>query len=228
MDLVNQIWSFLLNMIDLFLHLDIHLNNLVITFGPWVYLIAFLVVFCETGLVVTPLLPGDSLLFALGALAAIEGSPLQIGWLAVLLVVAPIMGDSTNYVIGRKVGPKVFSREDSWLLNKKYLEQTREFYVRYGGKTVILARFVPIVRTFAPFVAGIGRMPYRRFLTMSVCGSFLWVPPFLFAGYFMGNVPAVKTNFHIVIVAILVISVMPAVVEYLRARKRSGLTRSTP
>ena len=221
MEIFSQVWGFALYLIDLFLHLDTHLNALVLSLGPWLYLLVFLVVFCETGLVVTPFLPGDSLLFALGALAAIEGSPLNITLLGFLLFVAAVIGDATNYAIGRHLGPKVFSREDSWLLNKNHLAYTREFYERHGGKTIIMARFIPIVRTFAPFVAGIGEMTYSRFASYNVVGAFLWVPPFLLGGYFLGNVPAVKSNFHIIIVMIVILSVMPAVWEFLRARKKA-------
>jgi membrane-associated protein len=209
-----------LQAVDLFVHLDRHLNELAEALGPWLYLVLFLVVFCETGLVVTPILPGDSLLFAVGALAAIPESPLSLPGLAVLLIVAAILGDSVNYAIGYRVGPKVFSRENSWLLNKKHLVRAQQFYERYGGKTIILARFVPIVRTFAPFVAGIGRMNYRRFCLYNVAGGVVWVLGFLLLGYWFGNMPAVKENFSYVIVAILVVSVMPAVIEYVLARRR--------
>ena len=206
-------------LIDLFLHLDVHLLAAVDTLGPWIYALLFAIVFCETGLVVTPFLPGDSLLFAVGALAAAAGSDLSLPLIAVLLIVAAILGDAVNYAIGLRVGPRVFNREDSWWLNKQHLVRAQEFYVKYGGKTVFLARFIPIIRTFAPFVAGIGRMSYRRFAFFNVTGALTWVLSFLLAGYFFGNLPGVKRNFHYVILAIIVISVLPVVVEWVRARR---------
>ena len=212
--------------IDLFLHLDQHLNAWAETLGPWLYLVLFLVVFCETGLVVTPFLPGDSLLFATGALASLEGSPLQLPFLIVLLVAAAVLGDAANYSIGAYVGPAVFNSERSWLFNKQHLERTAQFYERHGGKTIFLARFVPIVRTFAPFVAGIGRMRYRDFAVFNVTGALTWVLSFLLAGYWFGQIPTVKRNFHIVIVAIVVISVLPIVTEYLRNRRARSSVRS--
>jgi membrane-associated protein len=209
----------LAQLIDVFLHLDAHLTEWAGVLGPWLYLVLFLIVFCETGLVVTPFLPGDSLLFAAGALCALDGSPLSVGPLAVLLVVAAISGDALNYAIGAYLGPAVFTSEHSRFLNRQHLIRTQQFYARHGGKTIFLARFVPIVRTFAPFVAGIGRMRYGYFATYNVTGAFAWVLSFLVAGYWFGQIPAVKRNFHIVIVAIVVISVMPMVFEYLRARR---------
>ena len=213
--------EFLLQFVDWFLHLDVHLNELVITMGPWLYLLLFAIVFCETGLVVTPFLPGDSLLFAVGALAALPTSPLQIVPLFFILIIAGVLGDATNYTIGKYLGPKVFSQEDSWLLRKDHLKKTQAFYERHGGKTIILARFMPIVRTFAPFVAGIGAMEYRRFAIFNVTGAVLWVGSFLVAGYFLGNIPAVQRNFHIIIVAIIIISVLPGLFEWLRSRRAS-------
>ena len=214
MDFIQQI-------IDIFFHLDTHLNVWAGLLGPWLYLVLFAILFCETGLVITPFLPGDSLLFAVGALASIEGSPLNLSLLAVLLTVAAVSGDAVNYSIGFKVGPKVFSREDSRLLNKEHLLRTQAFYNRYGGKTIFLARFIPIIRTFAPFVAGIGKMGYRRFSTFNVSGGVSWVLSFLLGGYYFGNVPVIKRNFHYVIVVIIVISVLPAVIEFVRSRHRS-------
>ncbi len=213
--------EFLLQLTDWFLHLDVHLNELVVVMGPWLYLLVFAIVFCETGLVVMPFLPGDSLLFALGAMAALPTSPLQIVPLFFLLLIAGILGDATNYHIGKYLGPKVFNREDSWLLRKDHLRKTQEFYERHGGKTIIIARFMPIIRTFAPFVAGIGTMEYRRFAIFNVTGALLWVGSFLVAGYFLGNIPAVQRNFHIIIVAIVIISIMPGVVEWLRIKQRA-------
>jgi membrane-associated protein len=207
-----------MNFLDIFLHLDKHLNDWATALGPWLYAVLFLIIFCETGLVVTPILPGDSLLFAAGALAAIEGSALNLPLITLLLCVAAVAGDAVNYTIGFRLGPKVFSRENSRLLNKKHLLRTQSFYEKHGGKTIIIARFVPIVRTFAPFVAGIGKMSYSRFAVFNVTGGIAWVTIFLLGGYFFGNLEPVKRNFHIVILAIIVISVMPMVIEYLRAR----------
>jgi len=209
----------LLQLLDVFLHLDAHLGEWASALGPWLYAVLFLIVFCETGLVVTPFLPGDSLLFAAGALCALDGSPLSLGVLAALLIVAAVTGDALNYAIGSYVGPAVFTSERSRLLNREHLVRTHRFYERHGGKTIFLARFVPIVRTFAPFVAGIGRMRYAYFAAYNVSGALAWVLSFLLAGYWFGQLPAVKRNFHVVIVAIIVISVMPVLVEYLRARR---------
>ena len=204
--------------IDLFLHLDRHLNDYAGHLGAWLYLILFLIVFCETGLVVTPILPGDSLLFAVGALAATDGSPLRLEILAVLLISAAVLGDAVNYFIGFWVGPRVFTSEQSWLFNKKHLIRTQLFYEKYGGKTIILARFIPIIRTFAPFVAGIGRMEYRRFFRFNVVGGAAWVLIFLLSGYWLGE--AVKGYFSIIIIAIVILSVLPAVIEYILTRRR--------
>ena len=209
----------LAQLLDVFLHLDAHLAEWAGVLGPWLYAVLFLIVFCETGLVVTPFLPGDSLLFAAGALAAVEGSPLHLPWISALLVVAAVAGDALNYAIGRWVGPAVFTSERSRLLNRQHLVRTQLFYARHGGKTIFLARFVPIVRTFAPFVAGIGRMRYAYFASYNVTGALVWVLSFLCAGYWFGQLPAVKRNFHVVIVAIIVISVLPVVFEWLRARR---------
>lgn len=203
--------------IDIVLHLDQHLAWLVSQYGVWTYSILFLIIFCETGLVVTPFLPGDSLLFALGALSATPDSLNPI-LLCVLLMIAAIIGDNLNYWIGRSIGPKIFSKENSLLFNKSYLIRTEHFYDRYGAKAVIIARFVPIVRTFAPFVAGIGRMKYAKFLAFSVIGGTLWICGLIAVGYFFGNIPFVKKNFGIVIVAIILISVLPAIIEFLRSR----------
>jgi membrane-associated protein len=209
-------------LIDYFLHLDKYLLQGAGQLGSWLYVALFLVIFCETGLVVTPFLPGDSLLFAVGALAAAEGSTLSLPLLAVLLLVAAIGGDAVNYAIGHVLGPKVFHREDSWWLHKKHLARAQAFYERYGGKAIFLSRFVPIVRTFAPFVAGIGRMSYRRFAAWNVLGGLVWVEAFLFAGFFFGNQPVIKRNFHYVIVAIIAISIIPIVVEFVRARRQAA------
>jgi len=208
------------NFIELFLHLDKHLNVIIQNYGLWTYLLLFVIIFCETGLVVTPLLPGDSLLFAAGTFAAL-GS-LKVEWLYVLLSVAAIGGDTVNYWIGHYVGPKVFYKEDVRFLNKKYLDRTHEFYEKHGGKTIILARFIPIIRTFAPFVAGIGKMTYGRFISYNVFGGLAWIAIFLFGGYYFGNIPVVKRNFTLVILAIIFISVLPAVIEFLNQRYRSA------
>ncbi|MCC6352931.1 MAG: DedA family protein [Verrucomicrobiae bacterium] len=203
--------------LDIIIHLDKHLAQITSDYGAWTYLIVFLVIFCETGLVVTPFLPGDSLLFAIGAIAAL-GS-LDLGLLAVLLIIAAVVGDSVNYQIGKALGPRVMNRPDSRWLRKEHLERTHAFFEKYGGKTIIIARFVPIVRTFAPFVAGVGAMTYRRFLLFNVIGGVVWVLGFLLAGYFFGNMPVVKKNFTLVILAIIAISLLPGVIEYWRARR---------
>jgi membrane-associated protein len=205
---------------DLFFNLDTKLAEWANVLGPWLYLILFVIVFCETGLVVTPFLPGDSLLFAVGALTAIEGSNLRLDVVIPLLVTAGVLGDAVNYQIGYRVGPKVFYREDSRWLNKKHLIRAQTFYEKYGGKTIIFARFVPIIRTFAPFVAGIGKMKYRRFFVFNAVGAVAWVIGFSVAGNVFGNIPAVKRNFQYVILAIIILSVIPALTElYLERRK---------
>lgn len=204
--------------IDLFIHLDRHLTSVLEQYGLWTYLILFIIIFCETGLVVTPFLPGDSLLFGVGALTA--GSALHIGWVFVLLGAAAILGDAANYWIGHIIGPKVFHRADSRFLRKEYLERTRRFYDKYGGKTIIFARFVPIIRTFAPFLAGIGRMRYGQFTGYNIVGGILWVGLFLFGGYLFGNIPAVKGNFTLVILGIIAVSLLPGIIEVARARAR--------
>ncbi len=203
--------------IDLFLHLDHHLTWVFENYGLWTYLILFLIIFCETGLVVTPFLPGDSLLFGVGALAA--GTSLNVGWLFVLLSIAAILGDAVNYWIGYKIGSKLLQRGDSRFLKKEYIDRTHRFYEKYGGKTIIFARFVPIIRTFAPFVAGIARMSYWQFAVYNVVGGLVWISSFLYAGYFFGNLPAVKENFTLVILGIIVVSILPGVIEVLRARR---------
>lgn len=212
--------DFIQQLLDIFFHLDRHLNAWTVTLGPWLYLILFAIIFAETGLVVTPFLPGDSLLFAVGALSAVEGSPINIWAVVVLLCVAGVLGDGVNYSIGRYLGPKVFHSESSRLLNKQHLIKAQGFYERYGGKTIVLARFMPIIRTFAPFVAGIGKMHYPRFAMFNVTGAIAWVCAFTLGGHFFGNLPSVKRNFHYVIVAIVIISILPAVIEFLRERRR--------
>jgi membrane-associated protein len=209
----------LLQFFDVLRHLDQHLAEWSQQLGGWLYLALFAIIFAETGLVVTPFLPGDSLLFAVGALCAVSDSAINIGTTLPLLLVAAVLGDAVNYAIGRTLGPKVFTGESSLLLNKKHLLRTQEFYERYGGKTIIIARFVPIVRTFAPFVAGIGQMRYRRFFLFNLIGALLWVGLLLPIGYAFGNLPVIKKNFSVVIFAIIGISVLPAVIELLRDRK---------
>ena len=208
--------------IDVFLHLDQHLNEWATALGPWLYAVLFLIVFCETGLVVTPFLPGDSLLFAVGALASLAGSPIELPQVALLLIVAAVLGDAVNYSIGAYLGPAVFSSERSRLWNKQHLVRTQLFYERHGGKTIFLARFVPIIRTFAPFVAGIGRMRYGYFASYNVTGAISWVLSFLLAGYFFGQIPAVKRNFQVVIPVIIVISLIPVVSELVKARRQAA------
>jgi membrane-associated protein len=205
-------------LIDLVIHLDVHLNELIRDHGAWIYLLLFVIVFCETGLVIAPFLPGDSLLFVAGALAA-SGS-LEVGWLIVLLSLAAIAGDSVNYWMGSYVGPRAFGGNIR-LLKKKYLYRTQEFYEKHGGKTIVIARFVPIIRTFAPFVAGVGAMRYGRFIVYNVTGGIAWVVFFTLIGYFFGKIPAVKNNFGYVILVIVVTSAIPVVAELVRGRLRS-------
>ena len=199
--------------IDILLHLDKHLDWVIRTYGIWTYAILFLIIFCETGLVITPFLPGDSLLFAAGTFVAL-GS-LDMGWLTILLSLSAIAGDTVNYWVGHAMGPKVFTRENSRLLNKEHLERTHRFYQRYGGKTIILARFIPIIRTFAPFVAGIGAMAYKRFIAFNVIGGIAWVFLFVLSGYYFGNISFVRNNFIFVILVIILISILPLVIELL-------------
>ncbi len=212
MDLIKQL-------IEMVLHLDKHLVALANDFGIWTYLILFMIIFCETGLVVTPFLPGDSLLFAIGALSA--GGGLNIMAIFTVLVIAAILGDTVNYHIGKYIGPKVFHRDDVRFLNKKHLIKTHEFYERHGGKTIIIARFLPIIRTFAPFVAGMGSMSYARFIVYNIVGGVLWVMLLVFAGYFFGNIPIVKKNFTLVIMAIIFISILPGIIAYWNERMSS-------
>jgi membrane-associated protein len=206
-------------LIDLFLHLDEHLNVIIQNYGVWTYGLLFLIIFLETGLVVTPFLPGDSLIFAAGTFAGL-GS-LNVVLLFFLLSAAAIIGDTVNYWIGHYVGPRAFNGEIRFL-KKEYLDRTHEFYERHGGKTIILARFIPIIRTFAPFVAGIGAMTYGHFIAYNVIGGILWVALFVFGGYFFGNLKFVQDNFSLVVLAIIFISVLPGVVEFLKERRRSA------
>ena len=198
-------------LIDLVLHLDKHLSTLSTSLGSWLYVILFAVVFCETGLIVTPFLPGDSLLFAVGALVALPEAGLSLPLMFVLLTVAAILGDAVNYRVGRMIGPKIFRSEKSLLLNKNHLLKAQRFYEKHGGKTIILARFIPIVRTFAPFVAGAGSMNYPHFLFYNITGAVLWIAIFVGGGFYFGNAPIVKEHFSIVILVIIFLSVLPAV-----------------
>lgn len=209
MELLGDLFSILL-------HLDEHLIRFADAYGGWIYLLLFLIIFCETGLVITPFLPGDSLLFVAGAIAA--SGAMEVWTLALLLIVAAFSGDNTNYWIGRFVGPKVFRGERSRFLNPVYLEKTQAFYERHGGKTIIFARFLPIVRTFAPFVAGIGRMLYPRFMSYSLIGSISWIGSLVAAGYFFGNVPIVKNNLTIFILLIIFISILPGIIAWIRRK----------
>jgi membrane-associated protein len=213
MELINFLIDFLLN-------LDKHLDLIIRNYGIWTYAIFFLIIFLETGLVVTPFLPGDSLLFAVGSFAAL-GS-LDLKWLMILLSLAAIVGDSVNYWIGHLAGPKVFHKENSRFLNKEYLYRTHRFYEKYGGKTIILARFIPIIRTFAPFVAGIGTMSYGYFIVYNVTGGISWVVILTLGGYFFGNIPFVNKHFSLVIFAIIIISILPGIIEFIRHRHESS------
>ena len=203
--------------LDFVLHLDRHLSGLIQAYGLWTYGILFLIIFLETGFVVTPFLPGDSLLFAAGTFAA--AGALKLGWLLIILSAAAVLGDTANYWIGHFIGPKVFSRERTRFFKKEYLDRTHRFYEKYGPETIIIARFVPIIRTFAPFVAGIGRMSYWKFISYNVIGGVGWVALFVLGGYFFGNIPIVRDHFGLVIVAIIIISMIPALIEVLRHRK---------
>jgi membrane-associated protein len=214
-------WFF--KFVDLFVHIDKHLTALVAQYGTTTYALLFLVVFCETGLVVTPFLPGDSLLFAAGAIAS-KGA-LDIHLLAALLFVAAVIGDAVNYAVGRAIGPQVFERKGSRIFKPEYLSRTQRFFEKYGSKTIVFARFVPIVRTFAPFLAGVGTMSYPKFAAYNIFGAFTWVGLFAYGGFFFGSQPWVEKNFKVVILAIIVLSILPAVIEVLRARRaeRAGV-----
>ncbi|QQS60437.1 DedA family protein [Candidatus Falkowbacteria bacterium] len=208
-----------MEIINLFIHFDTYLTQIINLFGHWVYVILFAIIFAETGLIITPFLPGDSLLFSVGTLS---GAGLLNIWLVYfLMLIAAIIGDTVNYWVGHYLGPKVFSKENSRFFNKAYLEKTRDFYTKYGGKAVIIARFMPIVRTFAPFVAGIGKMHYQTFILYNVIGAFLWVTSFTFAGYFFGGLQFVKDNFEFVVLGIILISFIPGIYEFIKSRSLS-------
>jgi len=211
---------------DLFLHLDKHLAEVTQAYGTWTYAILFLIIFLETGVVITPFLPGDSLLFAAGALAAIESANLNVVFLFILLTLAAIIGDTVNYWIGHTIGPRAFQGNIRFL-KKEYLDRTHQFYEKYGGKTIVLARFIPIIRTFAPFVAGVGSMSYGKFITYNILGGILWTAIFIFGGYFFGNLPIVKNNFSLVILAIIFLSLLPPIIEFIQSRRRKVMSTET-
>ncbi len=211
--------DFIRLVVDFILHIDVHMAELVAQYGIWVYAILFIILFCETGLVVTPFLPGDSLLFVAGALAALPSNDLNVSLMMALLVLAAILGDAVNYTIGRLFGEKLFSNPDSKIFRRSYLDKTHLFYQRHGGKTIILARFVPIVRTFAPFVAGMSHMSYRHFALYNVTGAVLWVVLFSMAGYLFGDLPVVQENLKLLIVMIILLSILPGVLEVWRHRR---------
>jgi membrane-associated protein len=208
-------------LIDFILHIDAHLAEIIREYGLWTYAVLFLIIFAETGLVVTPFLPGDSLLFMAGAFCARPETGLNVHLMAALLFVAAVIGDTLNYWIGSKIGPKVFSREDSRFLRKKHLERAHEFFEKYGGRAIILARFVPIVRTFVPFVAGVGKMTYSRFIAYNIVGGFIWIYAFTYLGFAFGNHPVVQKNFKLVILVIIFLSVLPIIIEFIRAGRES-------
>lgn len=212
--------DFITGFVDIFIHLDQHLNMIIQSFGIWTYLIVFLVIFCETGLVVTPILPGDSLIFALGAIAA-QGS-LEMQPLLAVMTVAAIAGDSVNYTLGKYFGTRIFQRQGKTFFKKEYLEKTQLFYEKHGGKTIFLARFVPIIRTFAPFVAGIGNMHYGRFIFYNVSGGIAWIALFATAGYYFGNMQLARENFTLVILAIIFVSILPGIIEFLRQHRATS------
>jgi membrane-associated protein len=205
--------------IDFILHIDVHLAELVRDYGVWVYAILFVIIFCETGLVVTPFLPGDSLLFVAGALTALSANDLNIILLLAILISAAVLGDSVNFEIGKFFGVRLFRNPDSKIFKKKYLDQTHKFYEKHGGKTIILARFVPVVRTFAPFVGGMGRMSYKYFISYNVTGGIVWVSLFLLSGFFVGNIPWIQSNLKLLVVVIIFVSILPPVFEYWRNKR---------
>jgi membrane-associated protein len=208
-------------LIDFILHIDVHLAELVRDYGAWIYGILFLVIFCETGLVVTPFLPGDSLLFVAGTLAALGDNHINVHLMVLLLIAAAVLGDACNYFIGKFFGEKLFRNPDSKIFKQAYLQKTHNFYEKHGGKTIIIARFVPIVRTFAPFVAGMGKMSYPHFFSFNIFGGIAWVALFMYAGYFFGNVDFVKHNLSLLIIVIILVSILPGIVEILRQKRKA-------
>lgn len=219
MEFLTHFIDFAKFIIDFILHIDIHLAELVAQYGHWVYGILFLILFCETGLVITPFLPGDSLLFVAGALAALDSNDLNVHLMVVLMIIAAVIGDAVNYAIGRIFGERLFTNPNSKIFRRSYLDKTHEFYEKHGGKAIILARFVPIIRTFAPFVAGMGKMSYRRFAAYNVIGALVWVLLFTYSGYIFGDMPMVQQNLKLLIVAIIFISILPGVIEIWRHRR---------
>ncbi|OCA54832.1 hypothetical protein CE143_16340 [Photorhabdus luminescens] len=219
MEFLTHFVDFAKFIIDFILHIDIHLAELVARYGHWVYGILFLILFCETGLVITPFLPGDSLLFVAGALAALDSNDLNVHLMVVLMIIAAVIGDAVNYAIGRIFGERLFINPNSKIFRRSYLDKTHEFYEKHGGKAIILARFVPIIRTFAPFVAGMGKMSYRRFAAYNVIGALVWVLLFTYSGYIFGDMPMVQQNLKLLIVAIIFISILPGVIEIWRHRR---------
>lgn len=217
-----------LNILDYIIHIDVYLNTIVSNYGFWTYLALFAVIFCETGLVVTPFLPGDSLLFAAGSIAAQPENSLNIFILFLLLFCASVLGNQINFLVGRLLGPRIFSAEKSWLLNKKHLQETHAFYEKHGGKTIIFARFLPIIRTFAPFVAGIGTMRLIHFTLYNLISAFIWIASLLSLGYFLGSIPLVKENFSMVIYGIIIISLVPPLVALLSRKQKPGYNKTTP
>lgn len=218
MEYLNQLF-------DTIIHIDVYLNAFVSTYGFWTYLALFLVIFCETGLVVTPFLPGDSLLFAAGSIAAQPGNPLNILTLFFLLLFASILGNQINYLVGKLIGPQIFVAKRSWLLNKKHLEETHRFYEEHGGKTIIFARFVPIIRTFAPFIAGIGKMESLHFSLYNVVSALLWIGSLLSFGYFLGSITIVKENFSLVVYGIIFISLMPPIIAFFKQKQKQSIKK---
>lgn len=212
-----------MEIIDVILHIDEYLGNVITLFGAWAYVLLFAIIFAETGLIITPFLPGDSLLFAVGALAG--GGFLDIWTVYIVMMVAAIAGDTVNYWVGHHFGPKVFAKENSRFFNKASLEKTREFYEKHGGKAIILARFLPIIRTFAPFVAGIGKMHYNTFLFYNAVGAFLWVTSLTFVGYFFGELPFVKAHFEYVVVGIIAISFVPLLIEFVKHKREPKISK---
>ena len=208
-------------LLDYILHIDLYLNAFVSTYGFWTYLALFAIIFCETGLIVTPFLPGDSLIFAAGSIAAQPDNSLNSIWLFLLLVTASILGNQINFIVGSFLGPKVFNAKDSWLLNKKHLEQARQFYNQHGGKTIVFARFIPIIRTFAPFIAGIGKMSSTHFTLYNIFSAILWVGGLIGLGYFLGSLPIVKEHFTLVIYGIIGVSLLPALITCCRSKLAS-------
>jgi membrane-associated protein len=225
MELITQFFTLITSFIEIVLHLDVHLASMTQSFGAWTYVILFLIIFAETGLVIFPILPGDSLLFAAGAVCALEGSAIQVEILIPLLILAGVIGNTVNYAIGAYAGPKVFRSESSMFLNKNHLIRTQAFYEKHGAMTIIITRFAPLLRTFAPFVAGIGRMPYSKFQIYNIVGAVAWVAGITIAGYIFGNLPVIQRNFHIVILAILIISAMPAMIAWWKARRETSAAK---